>query len=79
MGIVSSPDPFLYGHALENGCGDKANRRIAARLDNHIRPGNVCRERAVCSTLCSSYSLVPRPHPQNGKGSGDIARLSWLC
>ena len=24
-------------------------------------------------------SLVPRPHPQNGKGSGDIRAFSWLC
>ena len=25
------------------------------------------------------YSLVPRPHPLRGKGSGDIRALSWSC
>ena len=29
--------------------------------------------------LGGTHSLVPRPHPLNGKGSGDIARFSWLC
>ena len=24
-------------------------------------------------------SLVPRPHPPQGKGSGDIGAISWLC
>ena len=27
--------------------------------------------------ISSLYSLVPRPHPQNGKGSGDIR--VWEC
>ena len=24
-------------------------------------------------------SLIPRPHPQGGKGSGDIGAFSWSC
>ena len=29
-----------------------------------------------CGTV---YSLVSRPHPLRGEGSGDIGAISWLC
>ena len=31
-----------------------------------------------CLSL-SELSLIPRLHPQNGKWSGDIRAVSWLC
>ena len=29
--------------------------------------------------VCVDSSLVPRPHPQRRKGSGDIGADSWFC
>ena len=31
------------------------------------------------ATNHSLTSLIPRPHPQRGKGSGDYWAISWLC
>ena len=42
-------------------------------------PERGAREGLGTRLLLWVLSLVPRPHPQNGKGSGDIRALSWLC
>ena len=47
----------------------------------HVPDGHVTR---YCHFIGSSYSLhgdslVPRPHPRGGKGSGELGQNPWAC
>ena len=44
----------------------------ASKQDIEVKGHIICETR-VC------FSLVPRPHPRGGKGSGELGQNPWAC